>query len=75
MTLAQRMIVMNAGRAEQIGTPMEVYENPATLFVAGFIGSPAMNFLPGKAEGDGRIALEHGGAVRAGVGVAGGRAR
>ena len=50
MTLAQRMIVMNAGRAEQIGTPMEVYENPATLFVAGFIGSPAMNFLPGKAR-------------------------
>jgi len=40
--------VMNAGRAEQIGTPMEVYENPATLFVAGFIGSPAMNFLPGR---------------------------
>src|SRR6266536_1019977 len=45
MTLAQRMIVMNSGRAEQIGTPMEVYENPQTLFVAGFIGSPAMNFL------------------------------
>ena len=51
MTLANRMIVMNAGRAEQIGTPMEVYENPATLFVAGFIGSPAMNFLPAKANG------------------------
>jgi multiple sugar transport system ATP-binding protein len=47
MTLAQRMIVMNAGRAEQIGTPMEVYENPATVFVAGFIGSPAMNFIKG----------------------------
>src|SRR5439155_14140681 len=46
MTLADRMIVMNAGRAEQIGTPMEVYENPASVFVAGFIGSPAMNFLP-----------------------------
>ncbi len=61
MTLAQRMIVMNAGRAEQIGTPMEVYENPQTMFVAGFIGSPAMNFLPGKASGDGRIALERGG--------------
>jgi sn-glycerol 3-phosphate transport system ATP-binding protein len=61
MTLAQRMVVMNAGRAEQIGSPMEVYENPQTLFVAGFIGSPAMNFLPGTANGDGRIALEHGG--------------
>ena len=64
MTLAQRMVVMNAGRAEQIGSPMEVYENPQTLFVAGFIGSPAMNFLPGKANGDGRIALEHGGEAR-----------
>src|SRR6478672_5038896 len=48
MTLAHRMIVMNAGRAEQIGTPMQVYEDPQTLFVAGFIGSPAMNFMPGK---------------------------
>jgi len=64
MTLAQRMIVMNAGRAEQIGSPMEVYENPQTLFVAGFIGSPAMNFMPGKVDGDGRIALEHGGEAR-----------
>jgi sn-glycerol 3-phosphate transport system ATP-binding protein len=64
MTLAQRMVVMNAGRAEQIGSPMEVYENPQTLFVAGFIGSPSMNFLPGKANGDGRIALEHGGEAR-----------
>src|ERR1700686_1019951 len=53
MTLAQRMIVMNAGRAEQIGTPMEVYENPATVFVAGFIGSPGVNFLEGKTADDG----------------------
>ena len=66
MTLAQRMIVMNAGRAEQIGTPMEVYENPASVFVAGFIGSPAMNFLGGKAETDGRVTLDGGGAVAAG---------
>jgi sn-glycerol 3-phosphate transport system ATP-binding protein len=49
MTLANRMIVMNAGRAEQIGAPMEVYARPATRYVAGFIGSPAMNFLQGKA--------------------------
>jgi sn-glycerol 3-phosphate transport system ATP-binding protein len=63
MTLAHRMIVMNAGRAEQIGTPMDVYENPATLFVAGFIGSPAMNFLPAKADGDGRFTLLAGGHV------------
>jgi len=51
MTLAQRMIVMNAGRAEQIGAPLEVYAKPATTFVAGFIGSPPMNLIPG----DGRI--------------------
>ncbi len=46
MTLAHRMIVMNAGRAEQIGTPLEVYARPATTFVAGFIGSPPMNLVP-----------------------------
>jgi len=64
MTLAQRMVVMNAGRAEQVGSPMEVYENPQTMFVAGFIGSPAMNFVRGKADGDGRIALDAGGSAR-----------
>ncbi len=64
MTLAHRMIVMNAGRAEQIGTPMEVYENPQTLFVAGFIGSPAMNFIRGKGSGNGAIALDNGGSVK-----------
>jgi sn-glycerol 3-phosphate transport system ATP-binding protein len=46
MTLAHRMIVMNGGRAEQIGTPLEVYARPATTFVAGFIGSPPMNLVP-----------------------------
>jgi sn-glycerol 3-phosphate transport system ATP-binding protein len=46
MTLAHRMIVMNAGRAEQIGAPIEVYARPATTFVAGFIGSPPMNLIP-----------------------------
>ncbi len=51
MTLAQRMIVMNAGRIEQIGTPEQVYAKPATTFVAGFIGSPPMNLLPGQADG------------------------
>ena len=45
MTLADRVVVMNAGRIEQIGTPHEVYHRPMTRFVAGFIGSPAMNFL------------------------------
>jgi sn-glycerol 3-phosphate transport system ATP-binding protein len=48
MTLADRMIVMNLGVVEQIGRPIDVYDDPASLFVAGFIGSPAMNFLPGK---------------------------
>jgi len=51
MTLAQRMIVMNAGRAEQIGAPLEIYAKPATTFVAGFIGSPPMNLIPSKREG------------------------
>jgi sn-glycerol 3-phosphate transport system ATP-binding protein len=45
MTLAQRMIVMNAGRMEQFGTPEEVYHRPASTFVASFIGSPPMNLL------------------------------
>jgi sn-glycerol 3-phosphate transport system ATP-binding protein len=53
MTLAERMIVMNAGRMEQIGTPDEVYHRPATTFVAGFIGSPPMNLVRGRAEGTG----------------------
>ncbi|WP_310452898.1 sn-glycerol-3-phosphate import ATP-binding protein UgpC [Sulfuritalea sp.] len=48
MTLAQRMIVINAGRAEQIGAPLDVYEKPATTFVAGFIGSPPMNLIPAR---------------------------
>jgi multiple sugar transport system ATP-binding protein len=43
--------VMNEGRVEQIGSPLELYDNPANLFVAGFIGSPAMNFLPEKRDG------------------------
>ncbi|UXH77542.1 sn-glycerol-3-phosphate import ATP-binding protein UgpC [Roseateles amylovorans] len=51
MTLAQRIIVMNAGRMEQFGTPEEVYGRPATTFVASFIGSPAMNLLKGQVEG------------------------
>jgi len=51
MTMADKIVVMNAGKVEQIGTPLELYDNPANLFVAGFIGSPAMNFLPDKREG------------------------
>jgi sn-glycerol 3-phosphate transport system ATP-binding protein len=51
MTLAQRMMVMNAGRMEQFGTPEEVYQRPQSTFVAGFIGSPPMNLLAGSADG------------------------
>ena len=47
MTLADRICVLNAGRVEQVGTPLELYEHPNSLFVAGFIGSPKMNFLKG----------------------------
>jgi multiple sugar transport system ATP-binding protein len=48
MTMADKIVVMNAGRVEQIGTPLELYDRPANLFVATFLGSPAMNILPGK---------------------------
>jgi sn-glycerol 3-phosphate transport system ATP-binding protein len=51
MTLAHRMLVMNAGRAEQIGAPLEVYARPATTFVASFIGSPPMNLVPQSRDG------------------------
>ncbi|PCE24588.1 sn-glycerol-3-phosphate ABC transporter ATP-binding protein UgpC [Paraburkholderia acidicola] len=53
MTLAQRVIVMNRGYAEQIGSPTDVYERPATIFVASFIGSPGMNLLHGRVSADG----------------------
>jgi len=78
MTLADRMIVMNAGVADQIGAPLEVYANPATEFVAGFIGSPPTNFIDGALVGQtGRIGVrpEHiqladGGQISATVGYA-----
>jgi len=64
MTMADRLVVMNGGRAEQIGTPMEVYERPASVFVAGFIGSPSMNFIPGRIGDDaGSVVLDGGGGV------------
>ena len=50
MTLADRVVVMNGGIIEQVGTPHELYHHPATRFVAGFIGSPAMNFLPCRVQ-------------------------
>jgi multiple sugar transport system ATP-binding protein len=48
MTLADRIVVLSAGRIEQVGSPLELYEHPDNLFVAGFIGSPRMNFIPAK---------------------------
>ncbi|HET6522789.1 MAG TPA: sn-glycerol-3-phosphate import ATP-binding protein UgpC [Geminicoccaceae bacterium] len=53
MTLGHRLMVMNAGEIEQIGAPLEVYERPASVFVAGFIGSPAMNLLDAEIADDG----------------------
>jgi multiple sugar transport system ATP-binding protein len=57
MTLADRVVVMNHGRIEQVGPPQELYHNPATRFVAGFIGSPAMNFIPVKVANDAGLSL------------------
>ncbi len=64
MSLANRLIVMNGGRVEQVGSPAEVYARPATLFVAGFIGSHPMNFFKGRIAPDGfGIALANGRSV------------
>jgi multiple sugar transport system ATP-binding protein len=59
MTMANKIVVMRDGRVEQIGKPLELYDRPVNLFVAGFIGSPAMNFLKGRvASRDGRQVVE-----------------
>jgi multiple sugar transport system ATP-binding protein len=66
MTLGQRIVVFNGGRIEQVGTPHELYNAPANLFVAGFLGTPKMNFIPGQvvaAGGNGVSVLLPGGAV------------
>lgn len=60
MTLADRMLVLNAGRTEQIGTPLEVYNRPATTFVASFIGSPPMNLIAGRITPDGTTLVADG---------------
>ncbi|MBF0699398.1 sn-glycerol-3-phosphate ABC transporter ATP-binding protein UgpC [Streptococcus danieliae] len=52
MTMADRIVVMNIGVVQQIGTPKEIYENPRNLFVAGFVGAPTMNFIHGRIQGD-----------------------
>jgi multiple sugar transport system ATP-binding protein len=58
MTMADKIVVMHDGLVEQIGTPLELYDQPANQFVAGFIGSPAMNFLKGKVKVNGTAAFE-----------------
>ena len=67
MTMADKIVVLNAGRIEQVGSPLELYHHPANLFVAGFIGSPRMNLLPVRATGPDpagvRVALPGGGEV------------
>ncbi|RVN13587.1 ABC transporter ATP-binding protein, partial [Sinorhizobium meliloti] len=55
MTLADQIVVLRDGRIEQAGSPRDVYEDPANMFVAGFIGSPRMNFLDAEWQGDGTI--------------------
>jgi multiple sugar transport system ATP-binding protein len=51
MTMADRIVVMNGGKVEQVGTPLELYDRPANHFVAGFLGSPSMNFFDGRVDG------------------------
>lgn len=78
MTLASRIVVLNGGRIEQVGAPLDLYRRPTNLFVAGFLGSPRMNFLPGRVlGGDGEaVEIEVGGArVRLARAGAGGQAR
>ncbi len=74
MTLATRIVVMNHGRIEQVGTPIEVYRTPATRFVAGFIGTPAMNFFPativGARDGNAILRLGDGTSIESGVAAA-----
>ena len=80
MTMADRIVVLKDGVVQQVGTPMELYESPQSLFVAGFIGSPKMNFLKGTAEAGGirladfpgqiipsPVALANGAAVTVGI--------
>jgi multiple sugar transport system ATP-binding protein len=57
MTLADKIVVLNGGRVEQVGSPRELYERPASRFVAGFLGSPRMNFLPARLQTPGEYSL------------------
>ena len=81
MTLASRIVVLRGGKVEQVGRPTDLYDDPGNLFVAGFIGSPRMNFLPAVAFGSNSVrvaglevtvpglaaALTHGQALQLGI--------
>jgi multiple sugar transport system ATP-binding protein len=74
MTMGDKIVVMKDGRIEQTGSPLDLYDRPANLFVAGFIGSPAMNFLPGtlrRANGAVQVELADGTRLDAPAGTAG----
>jgi ABC-type sugar transport system ATPase subunit len=75
MTLAQRLVVLREGRVEQIGPPLEVYRRPRNAFVAGFLGSPAMNFIEARAAsvGPGHVTCTLPGGATVQAGVDGGR--
>jgi multiple sugar transport system ATP-binding protein len=73
MTMADKIVVMHDGRVEQIGAPLDLYDRPGNLFVAGFIGSPAMNFFPGTIRVNGSVVFEGPGGVRLPVQVPPGR--
>ena len=77
MTLGERIAVFNGGRIEQVGAPLELYNNPANLFVAGFLGSPKMNFIPGEvmAAGPHFVAVMAAGGAVIGVAAQGGEAQ
>jgi len=63
MTMADRIVIMKDGHIQQVGTPAEVYHQPANIFVAQFIGAPSMNMIPGQVNGGGAIALSTGGTI------------
>ena len=65
MTLADRLVVLSGGKIEQVGTPLQVYNKPASVFVATFIGSPSMNLLPARLNGD-TLDLDNGNQIQAG---------
>jgi len=69
MTMADKIVVMHDGRVEQIGAPLDLYDRPDNLFVAGFIGSPAMNFFPGTIRHNGSAGFDGPGGIRLPLGA------